>query len=286
MNSLGNAVESSPPEDAVDIGVSEARSRGRLILVAEDEPVNQKLILLQLGTLGYAAEVAANGIEAMRMWREGRYALLLTDLRMPEMDGYMLASYIRQEEGGRGRMPILALSASAYGDEEKNAREAGIDQYLLKPTDLKMLGKALEKWLPEAGNDGRSAPTLLADVAKAAPAVLDLGVLKDLVGDEPQTVQELLSEYRTAAFPQAGELKAAFAAGDALLVGAIAHKLKSSSRSIGARVLAELCAEMETAGREKDIAAIAQNMPRFEAAIAEVKAAIAGVLANHFHRAG
>lgn len=273
--------EHSPPEAAPDTRLPEAGPRGRLILVAEDDTVNQRLISLQLDSLGYAAEIAGDGIEALRMWRSGRYALLLTDLRMPKMDGYMLTEHIRQEEEGRERMPILALSANILGDEKRSARDSGIDQYLTKPIEIKSLQDALQRWLPAAGNAVQAAEAPSVNGAQTVSSVLDLSVLKSLVGDDdPQIVQEVLVEYKAAAFPQARELEAAFAAGDVYRVGAIAHKLKSSSRSIGAMALGNLCAEMEIAGQEGDVAVIAQKIPCFETAIAAVEAAIAGLLVD------
>lgn len=76
--------------------IAEARAQHRLILIAEDDPVNQKVILRQLGLLGLAGEVADDGVEALRLWREGGHALLLSDLHMPNMDGYALAQSIRR----------------------------------------------------------------------------------------------------------------------------------------------------------------------------------------------
>ncbi len=129
---------------------AQARERGQLILVAEDDEVNQQVILRQVEVLGYAAEVAGNGQEALRMWREGSYALLLTDLHMPDMDGYTLTETIRQEEatrpGGR-RMPILALTANALHGEAMRALASGMDDYMTKPLQLDMLRVALERWM-------------------------------------------------------------------------------------------------------------------------------------------
>src|SRR3546814_14022613 len=88
--------------------IAEARSQSRLILVAEDDAINQKVILHQLSALGYAAEFAGTGTEALRMWRAGRYALLLTDLHMPGLDGYGLATAIRAEESQIGRASCRA----------------------------------------------------------------------------------------------------------------------------------------------------------------------------------
>jgi len=133
--------------------VAQARAQGRLILVAEDDEVNQIVILRLIEVLGYAAEVADNGLEAFRMWSAGNYALLITDLNMPDMDGYALAEAIRQQEALRGpgelrRMPILALTANALRGEASRALAAGMDQYLTKPLQLHLLDEAIAKWLP------------------------------------------------------------------------------------------------------------------------------------------
>ncbi len=132
--------------------VAVARERGELILVAEDDAINRMVITRQLELLGRAAEVAGDGAEALRMWRDGRYALLLTDLHMPELDGYALAAAIRQEEaamaGSAHRMPIVALTANALRGEDERAKAAGMEDYVTKPLQLEQLRKALDRWLP------------------------------------------------------------------------------------------------------------------------------------------
>lgn len=264
--------EGAPPS------IAEARARGRLILVAEDDETNRKVILQQLGLLGYAAEVAGNGLEALQLWRQGHYALLLTDLHMPEMDGYALAECIRREEAGRRRMPIFALTANALRGEANHAHAAGMDEYLTKPVQLRLLKAALEKWLPEA-ND--AAPPEADDTrGRQAGPVVDLTVLKSLVGDDMHTVWEFMRDYLASLRRLSGELRAAFAAGDAQQVGAIAHKLKSSSRSVGALGLARLCAELENAVRSGDGTALARGVPQFETTRAQVEAAIEDILAG------
>ena len=135
------------------VSLEEARSQGRLLLIAEDDEVNQMVILRQIEILGYAAEVAVDGEEALKMWRAGRHALLLSDLDMPCLDGYALAQAIRREEAGRGtpahaRLPIVALTANALPSEASRASAAGMDDYLTKPLQLHMLAAALRRWLP------------------------------------------------------------------------------------------------------------------------------------------
>ncbi|MDO8862007.1 CHASE domain-containing protein [Haliea sp. E1-2-M8] len=239
--------------------VAEARSQGRLILIAEDDDLNQRVILQQLRLLGYAGEVAANGEEALRLWREGSYALLLTDLHMPEMDGYSLAQIIRQEERG-ARLPIVALTANALRGEESRAKAVGMDAYLTKPVPLKKLRTMLEEWLSPPPSE--IATDTLTDEGGLPHSgqLLDISLLMQLVGDDPVTVHEFLAEYLKTADTLVQEMESAFTAGDVRHVSAIAHKLKSSSRSVGALILGDLCAGIENAGKEGDRTFIAEQL--------------------------
>jgi len=254
---------------------AEARAQGRLILVAEDDAVNQKVIMKQLELLGYAADVVENGADALRLWRKGGYALLLTDLHMPEMDGYALASTVRGEEGGRReRIPILALTANALRGEAARAMAAGMDEYLTKPLKIQQLAQALEKWLPapppaaETGTDG----------GHRLP-VVDVRVLKGLVGGEVDTLREFYTDYLKLARELVAELRAEFGAGDARKVADIAHKLKSSSLSVGALGFGDQCGRLERAGRDGDQRTMQEVMAHFESDFAAVEAGIAGIIA-------
>jgi len=119
------------------------------ILVAEDNPTNQKFILWQLTLLGYEADMAENGALAFTRWTAGDYDLVITDLHMPERNGYELASAIRASELPGSRTPILAMTASAMRGDADNARMVGINEYLVRPLNLVKLRAALLKWLPE-----------------------------------------------------------------------------------------------------------------------------------------
>ena len=258
--------------------IAEARSNGRLILVAEDDPVNQKVVLQQLALLGYAAEVASNGAEALCLWQAGRHGLVLTDLHMPDLDGFGLASAIRAAEAeapGQRRVPILALTANAAREESSRVRDAGMDEHLTKPIQLAALGKALDRWLPHGEPGAADAPTAPAELFAPAPGVaVDISVLKSLVGDEPDTVREFLSEYLKSARGQAAEIVESCAAEDNRRIGAVAHKLKASSRSVGALALGDLCAELENASRAGSRTEIVERREQFELAMKAVDACI------------
>ena len=148
-----------------------------------------------------------------------------------------------------------------------------MDEYLTKPLQLHLLKAALRKWLPGDGGNTRPAE-LSAESSGAEPAsacvAVNLSVLQRLVGDDPQTVRELLSDYRASARQLAAELRAAGAVNDTRRVVAIVHKLKSSSRSVGALALGDLCAELENACRTRALDGISQGMARFDAELLTV----------------
>jgi PAS domain S-box-containing protein len=129
--------------------VTQAAEGGRLILLAEDNEINSDVMHEQLRLLGYACEVAKDGVMALTMWRSGRYALLLTDCQMPQMDGYELTAAIRQEEAGARRFPIIAVTANAMQGEADLCIARGMDDYLTKPLRMAELGLMLARWLPQ-----------------------------------------------------------------------------------------------------------------------------------------
>ncbi len=263
---------------------AEARARGRLILIAEDNEINQKVLLQQLKLLGQTADIANNGREALELWQSGDYRLLLTDLHMPEMDGYELTAAIRAAENfvdetsasetGKKHVPIIAITANALKGEAEHCRAVGMDDYLSKPVQLFNLKTMLEKWLPVVASDPIPAETTsnvqLPIQTATASVPVDVNVLKALVGDDEATVHELLQDFRISAAKIAAELRTVCAAGNTAAVAAAAHKLKSSARSVGALALGELCAEMEQAGKTGQLEALIARLPRFEAEMVAV----------------
>lgn len=223
------------------------------ILVAEDNEINQKVILHQLTLLGYAAEIAMDGREALDLWQKGDYAMLLTDLQMPNMDGYDLAIAIRRAEGSHGHLPIVALTANALKSEAQRCREVGMDDYLTKPLLLDQLQAMLEKWLPN--------PIF---------AVLDQTVLPKQFGQHVELIAQLSRDYQVSAKKTAEEIRAAIVSGDWNALSRCAHSLKSSSRAVGALALGEVCQQLERAGKEAQSDVVQALATEFEQALAAV----------------
>ena len=118
------------------------------ILVVEDNVVNQRVTLLLLQKLGYRCEVAVNGLEALAALQSRLFDLVLMDCHMPDMDGYQATARIRERERKIGaHIPIIAMTANAMEQDRERCLEAGMDDYISKPVDIKRLSAVLEKWL-------------------------------------------------------------------------------------------------------------------------------------------
>ena len=135
------------------------------VLVVDDYPINLEVLGQQFATLGVAVDMASGGGDALARWRAGRHALVLTDIHMPDLDGYALTRSLREEEGPGGpRTAIVALTADAVKGEAERCRAAGMDDYLSKPLTLERLQQTLERWLP--GGNAQQQP---ASAAGAQP---------------------------------------------------------------------------------------------------------------------
>ena len=268
--------------------VAEAEARGELILVAEDNPVNQEVIARQLRHLGYAAVVADNGRVALDLLRRHRVALLLADLRMPEMDGFELTAAIRKDEGGTRRLPIVAVTANVLAGEGARCLAAGMDDYLPKPLDLAVLARALERWLPATSRapvGAAATPTRPADTPPtpgpvdrraAAPPVYVSGTLESLPDDAPEWARNFLLRYLDLAAVSLRDVHQGMAATDATAVRDAAHKIRSSSRAVGAFALADALGRLETAAKGDDWGTIHAVAPGLDALLAATREAMRG----------
>jgi PAS domain S-box-containing protein len=120
------------------------------LLLVEDNPVNQRVALAVLGKLGYQADLAGNGAEAVTATAARPYDLVLMDCQMPVMDGFEATRRIREGQAGSRRIPILAMTANAMQGDRERCLQAGMDDYLPKPVTLDALRVALQRWLPAA----------------------------------------------------------------------------------------------------------------------------------------
>jgi two-component system, NarL family, sensor histidine kinase EvgS len=245
----------------------EAERERSLVLLVDDHPTNRLVIARQLALAGYASEAAEDGAQGLERWRSGRYALLLSDVHMPRMDGYEMARAIRAEEAellAQGkpitRTPIVALTASALKGEAERCLAAGMDDYLAKPVGIPALAATLQRWLPHtiapAVVDGNAHVAVAPLPQLERPLPLDPTVLDPLTGGVDSEARALLDDFLASTERDLTDLAAAREQGDLQAMTRQAHKIKGAARIVGAVELAETAGQLEGAGRAQEWPAV------------------------------
>jgi signal transduction histidine kinase/CheY-like chemotaxis protein len=221
------------------------------ILVAEDNVVNQKVALLMLQRLGYAADVAADGEETLAALRRQPYDVILMDVQMPGMDGLEAARRIRDEWPEKERPRIIAVTANALREDRETCLAAGMDDYLSKPVLLEDLRAALSRGAGSILPPPVAVTSTNGDADAFDPKYIDqLRQLQAMTGQE--LVSPIIDRFLTEAPRRLAELRMALASKDNLSFSFIAHAFKGSGAQLGARRLAKICHELEMRGRRVD----------------------------------
>jgi len=266
---VAEQAQQEPPTGPI-LSRDEAQAAGRLVLLADDNKINLEVIRHQLRMLGCAADVAEDGREALEKWRNGCYALLLTDCHMPEMDGYELARAIRSEEGSGQRIPIIAITADAMKGTAEKCLATGMDDYLSKPMQSHQLRDMLDKWLPKTTRPTTHLPDPLQ--ATHQDEAVDPEALGDLLGiEDPTQLIHYYFDFLNESIQIVEQIQTASTAGDTIKTGMLAHKLKSSARTVGAFVLADCCVAIEQAGKAEDREKVRLQMDRFTVLFQQVR---------------
>jgi two-component system sensor histidine kinase/response regulator len=228
--------------------VEAKRLSNKLILLAEDNIVNQKVAVRQLLKLGYRADAVANGREAVVAMGRIPYDLVLMDCQMPEMDGYEATAEIRRLEGAAKRTPIVAMTAHALTGDREKSLAAGMDDHTTKPVKQEDLARILETFL---GVPGQTSPDRVASPDVTPP--VDLARLHHAMGDDPDEIFEILDLYRTEMASSLIKLDSAIAAGNAGEVDLIAHNCAGTSANWGMVGVVEKLRELERMGHDNQL---------------------------------
>jgi CheY-like chemotaxis protein/HPt (histidine-containing phosphotransfer) domain-containing protein len=233
---------------------------GLRVLAVDDYEINLEVLVGQFEILGIALDTAENGIAALTLWRERPYALVLTDIHMPDMDGFELTRQIRAEEETREgeRTPIVALTANALKGEADRCIAAGMDGYLTKPLTLDRLREEVTRWI---GTKPAPDPGAVADKSDAA---VDRTVVAQMFGDNPAAIAKVLGRFRDAGAKLVKEIGSATKLDQRR---ELAHKLKGAARAAGAVRLGDLAATLEQSGSDSDIAGLTAEWQRVEVAL-------------------
>jgi two-component system sensor histidine kinase/response regulator len=235
------------------------------VLVVEDNASNQLVAQGILRLLGYRADVASDGTEALDALDRAEFDAILMDCQMPEMDGFTATREIRRREGPGRHTPVIAMTAGASDSDRNLCLSAGMDDFLSKPVKPREIDAMLARWV------------VAADVV-ADDLVLDHDVLEELrqLTPDGSLLADIVEVFLSSAPQHVLELQAAVAAGDAGAVRQCAHRLRGESAAVGAVELAALCRPLEEqaiTGRLDGAPALASSIAAaFERAAGELRA--------------
>lgn len=259
-------------------------SARKKILLVEDNPANQAIVIQQLQYLKYEADVAANGEEGYQAWKSGDYGMILMDCNMPVMDGYEATKMIRRDEYGTDKhVPIIAFTANAYKEELHETVTAGMDDYLVKPVELETLQSKLNQWAQTKTLVNQSEDQ---EIQEKQPTVstennfIDLTTLAHYVGNDMQIQKQILEKFSVSCHEISHDLENAITEKSAQKISFSAHKLKSSAKAVGAIRLAETSLALEQAAKENNWDAINKLTPVTIELIAQVISSITEITSS------
>lgn len=225
------------------------------ILMVEDNAVNQKVGQSILGRMGYRADMAGNGMEALQALENATYDLVLMDVQMPQMGGLEATEHIRSlyGNGPNARPIIIAMTAGAMEGDRDRCLDVGMNDYISKPVKVESLQDALERWgtiISQANaTSSRAASFHSTSVASRGDRV-NLAVLRQLrisLGSEQglNLVRELIDMFFEDTPKMLAQIREGITTKDTDKVELAAHSLKGNSRTMGANFMGELCAKLE-----------------------------------------
>jgi len=270
----GQTSPSKAPESARR-NSSQAASRKLRILVAEDNPVNQKVIVRMLEKMGHHPAVAHNGREALSMWEVGNFDLVLMDVQMPEIDGLTATRKIREsEEHKHSHIPIIAMTAHAVTGDKERCLEAGMDAYLSKPASSQRIAETIE------GIFGleRQVHPLSSTSRVNTPSTWDYAsALKRVDGDEI-LLRELVQIFLEECPKQLASLQQAIETADLEKLVSAAHSLKGELGYLGLPDAAQKAKDLERMGQERTLRPAVAIFRSFQSEVSAVVAEMQGTL--------
>jgi PAS domain S-box-containing protein len=256
-------------------------SRGLRILLAEDNPTNQKLAVRMLEKRGHRVTVANNGRQALDALAGATFDLVLMDVQMPEMDGMQATARLREMEQLTGlHQPVIAMTALVMKGDRERCIAAGMDGYLSKPIRPLELDEVLESVLA-AGRSGpvapAPAPTPATPEPAKSPASICADELLERVGGDRTFLAELLELFRADYPAQIQSARAAAAANDSAALQQVGHALKGALGNLAAPRAAKLASELESTGRSGDLTGAAAKVAELEKELTAVIGALEGL---------
>ncbi|MCT7969774.1 response regulator [Laspinema sp. D1] len=235
------------PKDKINPGQTPIK-----ILLAEDNPVNQKVAIKQLELLGYQADIANQGEEALKLWQAHGYHIILMDCQMPVLDGYQVTGEIRRLEQGTGDSPvrnpqhtvIIAMTAHAMKEDREKCLAAGMDDYISKPVCPEQLQAILSKWVNQLSGARVSFEPVDAGDRSSGDQILDLERLERISQGDSVFRKELLETFIEELQTHLVSLQSV-SLEDLATLKQEAHYIKGASGNVGAQQICSIAAQLE-----------------------------------------
>jgi CheY-like chemotaxis protein/HPt (histidine-containing phosphotransfer) domain-containing protein len=246
------------------------------ILLAEDNITNQQVALGMLKKFGLHTDAVANGLEAINALKTICYDLVLMDVQMPEMGGLEATERIRSmtSKASSPRVPIIAMTANAMQGDKEKCIEAGMNDYISKPVNPKILAEKLEQWLPkEQDADTQQKETKMETPIPQTPVFDRAGFLERVMGDE-EIAEQIVEVFLDDIPKQIESLKQALEAFDSETFHRVVHGIKGAAANVGGEALRELAAQVEKACKEGHFELLADSCPKLEQQFNRLKEAI------------
>jgi CheY-like chemotaxis protein len=241
------------------------------ILLAEDGISNQKLAIGLLENWGHRVTVANNGREAVDLWTERPFDLVLMDVQMPDMDGLEATRIIRhRERQTQQHIPIVAMTAHALKGDREKCLDAGMDGYVSKPVRMQELYDAIRPFSGEVQQQAEPQQQPEAGPAQTHKADVDWSAALESVGGDAQLLKEVAQEALAELPRLADQLRQAIEDGNAPTVQRVAHTIKGVARVFCAQQSGHLAETIEGRARDNDLQGLEQLQDRLGAELLEV----------------
>jgi CheY-like chemotaxis protein/HPt (histidine-containing phosphotransfer) domain-containing protein len=242
------------------------------ILLVEDHPVNQMVILNQLQMLGLQADCVGNGQDAIAQLQAQNYDIVLMDCQMPVLDGYEATQELRRREGSSRHTVVIALTAHALPSDRDKCLAAGMDDYLSKPVDQEALGATIERWAKLAlKSEVKNTLASSSSSMNTNETPLDLERLNALSRGKIGFQQRLVQMFVENAQPGLEKMRHALQVNDFATVEQQAHRIKGASANVGVRLMPTVAAQIERQAREKTLQGTVEQLESLEKQLEQVK---------------
>lgn len=251
---------------SIDLKANYEKRKEYKLLLAEDNLINQKVVIRMLNSAGYQVDAVMNGEQVLRVYSQKNYDLILMDVQMPGVDGYTATKKIREMEPHKNSVPIIAITAHALVGDREKCIEAGMNEYISKPVIAKEIVLLIDRLL-KIDQVNVKAET----EEKKESGLFDFERLKQISLGDPVFEKDLLGDFIIDAESKLKSIQDCIAARDASKIINLAHTLKGSSYSVGATSVGDEALGIELSAKNNDIDSVEERLSKLSKSIRDTR---------------